>query len=166
MTEQVATAPMMSDFYAGVINTYWGEDVKEDLAKCMNMEDSELYSIWDKAFQALADGDERAWDRYFSKAQVIQEIDCTPCYKNPKIAELKQDTSMWWNSFWAQPEANKITAENYEKNSETVNELIAQLHQQWKDGQIYEAGQSFGEFWGVLIGLPEPIEKTEMNFDE
>ena len=63
--------------------------------------------------------------------------------------------AIWWGSFWSNPEkARQWVKKNYSANEDQIGEIITSLSTEWDQGNTWEAGQSFGEFWVTLIGKP------------
>lgn len=73
------TTANVADFYAGITQATFGLDVREDLNTCMNQTDAELGTLWQKALQNLASGNENQWERYFSMAQSLSAVELQPC---------------------------------------------------------------------------------------
>lgn len=148
------TTVNIAEFYAGITQATFELDVREDLNSCMNQTDAELGTLWQKALDNLAAGNEDQWERYFSMAQSVSAIELMPCGESSDLLQLGSQLEMWWGSFWSNPEAHKEVEASYSANKAEIDGLVSGTVTKWDEGDFFGAGESFGQFWSILIGKP------------
>jgi len=94
------TNDTMAAFYAGFAEATFGQDIREDLAICLDKPSQELYDFQGKAIKGLASGDEEAFGKYFFLAETLGKYECADCMEDPDIASVFAQYQLWWDDFW------------------------------------------------------------------
>ena len=143
----------VAEFYAGMIQSTFEIDIRKDLQACM-VDDKDLAKLWDQTIDEIWNGQE-VWEKHFELALDLSPHDMTACAKLPKVAIAGKQLQMWWETFWAQEDADNICDSNYSKNYNKSNANIVAVRFDWELGYYYDAGKRFGKFWNVLMGKPQ-----------
>ena len=85
------------------------------------------------------------------------------CESDRGVQIVGKAIAEWWLGFWFTPGAMEKVGMNYNKNKDQVDNLVAVLHDNWHSGQYTAAGTAMGQYFGILMGLPAPLEAEEFS---
>ena len=109
--------------------------------------------MFDQLVEDMGDAEHKNFEKYLKATNAMDKYNWKPCENNKELQAtieklLKQD-----EEFWKQHGVDKIVEKNIKAKGDDFTAQVAAMKKHWSEGDFDQAGEAYGQFWGMMMGL-------------
>ena len=133
-----------------------GDDFVKDIQECV-LPDPVEYEVYDAMFDQLVkdmgDAEHKNFDKYLRATFTMDKYNWKPCESNKELMASMGKYLKQSDEFWKQDGVDKIVEKNIKAKGDDFTAQIVALKKHWAEGNFDQAGEAYGQFWGMMMGL-------------